>query len=233
MTIFRTTVLAIIAVTAALSALFAAPRPAHGHSCLLQPLEDYVDRADVIFAGRPVQRIGPNDPSYHSFLSRTEGATIIFEVDQVFKGQAGPLVAVRTSYGDYGLPYYEVSDRDAIAVFATIRGMYGWSLSEPGDLQVGLCDFLEMVNGMEEALGPGYPPDETMVQVRELLENPDLVLTEPPPSPENARNPVFYWLIGGAVVALVGGTMLAYRLRAGNRARQSADGADHRTTDKQ
>ena len=227
--------MAIITVTAALSALFAAPRPAHGDSCLLQPLEDYIDRADVIFAGRPVQRIEPNDPSYHSLLSRSEGVTIIFEVDQVFKGQAGPLVAARSSYGngDYGFPYYWMSDWDAIAVFATIRGMYGWSLSEPGDLQVGLCDFLEMVNGMEEALGPGYPPDETMVQIRELLENPNLVLTETPPSPENAPRPIIYWLIGGAVAALVGGTMLAYRLRPGNRAGRDADSGDHRTTDKQ
>ena len=66
-----------------------------------------------------------------------------------------------------------------------------------------------------------------MVQVRELLENPNLVLTETPP--ENTPSPVSYWLIGGAAAVLVGGTVVAIRLRAGNRAGRGAAGADHTT----
>ena len=224
MTLLRTALLTIIAITVALAVLIAAPRPAHGCMCDIDyPLSDYIEDAAVIFTGRPVQRIEPNDPSYHISLSRSEGITLIFEVDQVFKGQAGPLLAARTGYGggDCGFPLFDTAYTNTIVVFATLRGEQGWWASEPGDLEVGLCDYFHTVNETTEALGPGYPPDETMVQVRKLLENPD-------------KAPAgLYWLIGTIAAALVGGTVLAYRLRAGNPARRGAASADHRTTGKQ
>ena len=234
MTIFRKTVLAIIAVILAGGALTALPQPAHGCACASLKLRDYTDRADLIFTGRPVQEIGPNDPSYHQLLSRSEGVTIIFEVEQVFKGQAGPLVAARTSYVSVGCgyPYHELSELDtAVSVITKVRKKSDSQLWEQGDISLGVCGSWFPTYEIQGFLGPGYPPDETMVQVRELLENPNLVLPEPPP--ENTRNPVIYWLIGGAVLVLVGGTTLAIRLRAGNRARRSATGPDRWKTGEQ
>ena len=224
MTLLRTALLMIIAVTVALAVLIAAPRPAHGCSCGIDyTLSDHIDDADVIFAGRPVHRIGSDDPSYHSALSRSYGVTVIFEVDQVFKGQAGPLLAARTASGEEscGYPRNRRDRNDPRAVLATLRGEHGWWVAEPGDLQVGYCGSWHTVKEITEALGPGYPPDETMVQVRELLENPD-------------KAPAgLYWLIGTIVAALVGGAALAYRLRADNPARRASAGADHQTTGEQ
>ena len=235
MTIFRKTLLAVIAVILAGAALTALPRSAHGCVCASGlKLRDYTDRADLVFTGRLLQTIGPNDPSYHQLLSRSEGVTIIFEVEQVFKGQAGPLVAARTT--DYllscGYPYHEVSELDtAVSIITEVREKSDSQLWEQGDIYVSACGSWFPPYEIQGFLGPGYPPDETMVQVRELLENPNLVLPEPPP--ENTRNPVFYWLIGGAVLVLVGGTMLAIRLRAGNRAGRASANSDQRTTGKQ
>ena len=224
MTLFRKTVLTITTMIMVGAALTALPRPAHGCSCGIDyTLSDHIDDADVIFAGRPVQRIGSDDPSYHSALSRSYGVTVIFEVDQVFKGQAGPLLAARTASGEEscGYPRNRRDRNDPRAVLATLRGEHGWWVAEPGDLQVGYCGSWHTVKEITEALGPGYPPDETMVQVRELLENPD-------------KAPAgLYWLIGTIVTALVGGAALAYRLRAGNPARRSSTGADHQTTGEQ
>ena len=201
MTLVRTAVWALLAITVALAALIAAPRPAHGCSCSPdRTLSDYIDDADVIFAGRSLQRIGPDDPSYHSALSRSEGMTIIFEVERVFKGRAGPLLAARTAYGvgDCG---YKAADKSAAAVLATRRGEHGWWVSEPGDLEVGLCGSRYTVNELEETLGPGYPPDETMVEVAELLENSDKLSTGT------------YLLIWGVAAVLVGGAIFAFRWR--------------------
>lgn len=224
MIVFRKTALTIITMIVAGTALTALPRPAGACSCAPDyTLSDHIDGADVIFTGRPVQRIGPDDPSYHSALSRSYGVTVIFEVDRVFKGQAGPLLAARTGYGvgDCGYPRDRSGHMNTTAVLATLRGEHGWWAAEPGDLIVGLCDSWYTVNEIQGMLGPGYPPDETMVQVRKLLENPD-------------KAPAgLYWLIGTIVAALVGGTALAYRLRAGNPAGRASAGADHQTTGEQ
>ena len=221
MTLFRITLLAVIALTVALAALIVAPRPAGACSCAIDyTLSGHIDDADVIFAGRPVHRIGPDDPSYHSFLSRSYGVTVIFEVERVFKGQAGPLLAARTASGEEscGYPRNRRDRNDPRAVLATLRGEHGWWVAEPGDLQVGYCGSWHTVNEITEALGPGYPPDETMVQVRELLDDPD-------------KAPAgLYWLIGTIAASLTGGTALAYRLRASNRTTRGTAGADHQTT---
>ena len=212
MTLVRTAAWPLLTILVALAALIAAPRPAHGCTCLEYPMSGYIDRADVIFAGRQVQRIGPDDPSFHSALSRPGGETIIFEVDRVFKGQAGPLLAARSSYGGDSCGF-EVFWTDTAVILARIRGMYGPARSEPGDLQVGLCGSWFPVNEIEEELGPGYPPDETMVEVAELLENPEGTTTAIAPSPNSngISTTALYLLIGGATVILVGGAVLAFR----------------------
>ncbi len=199
MTLVRTAALPLLAITVALAALIAAPRPAHGCSCSPDyMLSDYIDDAAVVFAGRPFLRIEPNDPAYHISLSRSDGITMIFEVEQVFKGRAGALLAARTAFGS-GDCGYSLTDRNTAnttVVLATIRGEHGWWPSAPGDLEVGYCGSWFSVNEITGALGPGYPPDETMVEVAELLETPD-------------NTPVvIYWLIGGAVAALAGGAAL-------------------------
>lgn len=199
MTFVRATALTIIALITAGVALIAAPRPAQGCSCPFDyALSDYIDDAAVIFVGRPIHRIQPNDPSYHGYLSRSDGITMIFEVEQVFKGRAGPLLAARTAFGsgDCGYETYDMNAADTAVVLATLRGEHGWWPSAPGDLEVHYCGSWFTVNEIEEALGPGYPPDETMVEVAELLDNPD-------------KAPfIIYLLIGGAAAVLLGGAVV-------------------------
>ena len=209
MTLVRTAAWPLLTITVALAALIAAPRPAYGCSCSPDyRLSDYIDDAAVVFAGRPFLRIEPNDPAYHNYLSRSDGITMIFEVEQVFKGRAGALLAARTAFGSEGCGY-EMTNRNTAnttVVLATIRGEHGWWPSAPGDLEVGYCGSWFSVNEITEALGPGYPPDETMVEVAELLETPD-------------KTPIIiYLLIGGATAALVGGAaIMRNRRRRSNR----------------
>ena len=203
MTFFRATSLTIIAMITAGIALIVAPRPAYGCSCLEYALSDYIDDAAVIFVGRPVHRIQPNDPSYHGYLSRSDGITMIFQVEQVFKGRAGPLLAARTAFGsgDCGYEEYDMNAADTAVVLATLRGEHGWWPSAPGDLEVHYCGSWFTVNEIEEALGPGYPPDETMVEVAELLENNA-------GSRNGASAVTVVLLIGGAAAVLLGGAVV-------------------------
>ena len=200
MTLVRTAVLLLLAIAVALAALIAAPRPAHGCSPPYPPipLSDYAADTEVAFAGRQIARIRPNDPSYHSALSRSEGITLIFEVERVFKGQAGPLLAARTGYGsgDCGIDY---GDMGIVGITAQRWEEDGGWGEEPGDLIVSFGFPQYAINELEEEFGPGYPPDETIVEVAELLENPDQASTGT------------YLLIGGVAVVLVGGAVLAFR----------------------
>ena len=200
--VVRAAVLPVLAITVALVALIAAPRPAQGCSPPYPPipLSDYAADTDVAFAGRQIARIRPNDPSYHSSLSRSDGITLIFEVERVFKGQAGPLLAARTASmnGDCGIDY---GDMGIVGITAKRWEEGGWWVGQPGDLLVSFGHPQYTIDELEEEFGPGYPPDETMVEVAEMLENPD------------KTSSVTYLLIGGVAAVLIGGTMFVLRLR--------------------
>ena len=200
--VVRAAVLPLLAMTVALGALFTISRPAQGCSPPYPPipLSDYAADTAVAFAGRQIAKIYPNDPSYHSALSRSDGITLIFEVERVFKGRAGPLLAARTASmsGDCGIDY---GDMGIVGIAAERWEEGGWRVGQPGDLLVSFGYPQYKIDELEEEFGPGYPPDETMVQVAEMLENPD------------KTSGVTYLLIGGVAVVLTGGAILALRLR--------------------
>ena len=145
----------------------------------------------------------------------------------MFKGQAGPLLTARTAYGggDCGVDY---GDMGTVGIAAQRWEEGGWRVGQPGDLLVSVWVSRYAIGELEEVFGPGYPPDETMVEVAELLDNPDdrspsnaAVAEEsevafgpgyPPEENAGSRNEASavtaVLLIGGAAVALAGGAAL-------------------------
>ena len=216
MTFLRTTALMIIALITAGVALVAIPRPAGACYCAWWGEADsqlgVIDFNDisVAFAGRQTNRGG--------------GTRLVFEVDRVFKGRAGPVLETHTPDSSCGANF---AGWGIIGAVATT-----WE----GDPSVGVCSRVA-IEELEEAFGPGYPPDETMVEAAELLENPtdrpssDIAAIEeseatfgpgyPPEEnagPRNGASAVtVILLIGGAVAALAGGaTLMRNRRRRSN-----------------
>ena len=219
MTLFRKTLLSVIAVIVAGAALTVLPRPAEACYCAWWGRADSVlgmvdfDDISVAFAGRIV-----------NWGSESR----VFEVERVYKGRAGPVLEVHTP--------------DSAACGITGQGIEGAvATTWQGKLSVSFCSQVT-VEQLEAAFGPGYPPDETMVDATEPLENPDATpvatseATIPPETPadtssssssdvaaiapsENAnggRTTAIFLLIGGGAVVLLGGTVLALRLRKGS-----------------
>ena len=232
MTTFRTACALLAAFAMALSALIASPRPAGACSCRATPFSEYADDVAVAFTGRQVQRIEPRG----SVVSTADDTFLVLEVERVFKGRAGPFITVVTAYGGptCGIDF---RGRGLVAVAA-----FMWD----EELRVGLCSSLHTVDVFEETFGPGYPPDETMDLVEQFGHLVELLgprlpksnvtgpQTEPPAPPDsnpmpNRTSPAVFLLIGAAVIVILGGAALAYRLRADNRAGRGAAGADHTT----
>lgn len=226
MTIFRKTVLAVIAVIVAGAALTVLPRPAEACYCGWWGRADSVlgmidfDDISVAFAGRQID----------SGSDRR-----VFQVERVYKGRAGPVLEFHTP------------DSATCGTNFTGQGIEGAvAFTWQGKPSVSFCDQVT-VEDLEAAFGPGYPPDETMVYATEPSENPDatpvatIETTIPPETPadassssssdvaatapsENAndgRTTAIFLLVGGGAVVLVGGAMLGLRLRragkSGNR----------------
>ena len=73
----------------ALVGIAATPRPAHACSCIHRELSEYADDITVAFVGRQLERV------VHDQFD-DNGAALLFRVDRVYKGEAGPLIEVRT-----------------------------------------------------------------------------------------------------------------------------------------
>lgn len=142
-----------LAAAAAFALILIAPGPAHGCKCENLPLSEYADEVDLAFSGRQVERI--SDEGFIVFV------TLVFEVHRVYKGQAGPLIEVRTGWGggDCGTDFLG-------------KGVTGVAaFGEDGEaLGVGRCGSHHSVSDLEEIFGPGYPPDETITLPEETDE---------------------------------------------------------------
>ena len=165
----------LVIVLALLAGVFSNPRPAGACSCEhpFPPLAEYADEIAVAFVGRQIKRLP--DPS--------AGVTLVFEVDRVYKGQAGPRIEVRTAYGggDCGVDYGHAG---TIGIAARRRGDPGWWAAEVGDLTVHLCGSAVPEHELEEVFGASYPPDPaiqssepqtTEPQTTELADNPTTI----------------------------------------------------------
>ena len=193
----------LVIVLALLAGVFSNPRPASACSCVhpFPPLAEYADEIAVAFVGRQIDRIP--DPS--------GGITLVFEVDRVYKGQAGPLIEVRTAYGggDCGVDYGRAG---TIGITAERRGDTGWWVAEVGDLMVHLCGSAAPEHELEEVFGAGYPPDPA-IQLSEpqTSEPPDPAIQNSAP-PDNSTTILETVSVGIVLVALVA-ELIAMRRR--------------------
>ena len=181
----------------------------------------------MAFAGRQIARIEPNDPSYHSALSRSEWITLIFEVERVFKGQAGPLLAARTAYGggDCGVDY---GDMGTVGIVAQRWEEGGWRVGQPGDLLVSVWvsryAIRRVGGGVRSRLPAGRndgrgsrtvgkpddrsPSDAAVAEESEVAFGPGYPPEENTDSRNGASAVTAVLPIGGAAVALAGGAAL-------------------------
>lgn len=114
-------------------------------SCIERDLADYVDDISVAFAGSQVER------TVHSQFE-DNGVALVFSVDQVHKGEVGPLIEVRTH-----------AQGSACGIDMDGRGMVGVVAGEwRGDLNVNLCGSVVSLGALEDVFGEGHPPDESI-----------------------------------------------------------------------
>lgn len=198
MTLFRTTIrLAAATVALAGAALIAvpSPAPATGCACLLDfrsgvTISEYTDAFDVAFTGRFVRVI----------QSGNDYATVLFEVERVYKGEAGALLVASTFYGVCGLLVYpgellvypgelSLNPGDEVVLMAT---------KQEGRLDVDFCGAWFTVDMFQEVFGPGYPPGSPPPPA------------PPPPGMSAAAVALLIWAAG---FLLICGAAAAYHLR--------------------
>ncbi len=138
---------ALILIAAVFCAILAGtPRTAHACS---QPeyrhLSEYADDIELAFAGHQLRRIVPTSDED---AGKSWSVTLVFQVDRVYKGQAGPQVELRTNQGgaDCGL---DLSG-------AGITGI--WAFSTREGLGVNTSSPITIAE-LEEVFGEGYPAD--------------------------------------------------------------------------
>ena len=144
---WATRLLGWLAVAAVLTtaALTATPNTALACSCVSVELSDYADDISVAFAGHQLDRV------VHDYVE-DNGTALLFRVERVYKGEAGPLIEVRTH-----------AQGPACGIDAGGEGTVGvvarhWR----GDLSVNLCGSIVAIDELEEVFGGGYSPDESI-----------------------------------------------------------------------
>ena len=129
----------------ATATLTAAPNTALACSCAVVELSDYADDISVAFVGYQLERV------VHDYVE-DNGAALLFRVERVYKGEAGPLIEVRT-HAQGPACGIDVGGQGAVGVVAG-----HWR----GDLSVSLCRSIVAIDELEEVFGEGYPPDESI-----------------------------------------------------------------------
>ena len=137
---------ALILVAAVFCAILAVtPRTAHACSQgEYRHLSEYAEDVELAFAGHQLRRIVPssNEPW------KPWSVTLVFQVDRVYKGQAGPQVEVRTN-----------RDRAACGLDLSGAGVTGvWAFRTKEGLGVGTGSTITIAE-LEEVFGEGYPAD--------------------------------------------------------------------------
>lgn len=117
-------------------------------SCVNVPLSEYADEVDIAFSGSQIERIVSQPEG--STRSSADPVTLIFRVNRMYKGRAGPLVEVHT-----------VRDEISCGVDFAGRGITGVAaFSRGGEFGVGLCGSPVTISELQQVFGEGYPPDE-------------------------------------------------------------------------
>ena len=135
----------VLAAVLTAATMVASSRTAHACSCMLRELSEYADGASVAFVGHQLERIVQD-------YVEDNGAALLFRVERVYKGEAGPLVEVRTHAQDSACGI-DMGGRGTVGVVAN-----QWR----GDLSVNLCGSIVEIDELGEVFGEGYPPDESI-----------------------------------------------------------------------
>ena len=117
------------------------PRPAAACSCQDSTLAEYADEVALAFTGEQTARVVLDE-------MEDNGAVLTFEVDQVFKGDVGETISVRThAQGSACGMDFSGAAGSGVAVFT-------WR----DQLSVSLCGSAVSVEELESVFGDGVPP---------------------------------------------------------------------------
>ena len=118
---------------------------AHACGCIERQLADYADDISVAFAGDQLGRV------VHDYFE-DNGAALLFRVERVYKGEAGPRIEVRT-HPQGSACGIDVGGHGTVGVVA-----HQWR----NELSVNLCGSIVAMDEMREVFGEGYPPDQSI-----------------------------------------------------------------------
>ena len=135
----------VIAAMVAVVMVVATASTAYACSCIARELSEYADDISVAFAGSQVERTVQSQV-------QDNGVALVFSVDRVYKGEAGPLIEVHTH-----------AQESACGIDMDGRGTVGVVAGEwRGDLNVNLCGSIVALDELEEVFGEGHLPDESI-----------------------------------------------------------------------
>ena len=164
----------------ALVGITATPRTAHACSCIHRELSEYADDITVAFVGRQLERV------VHDQFD-DNGAALLFRVDRVYKGEAGPLIEVRT-HAQGPACGMDLGGMGAVGIVART-----WR----GDLSVNLCGSMVTAAELQDVFGEGRPPDDSIRL----------------PDSDDDRGLLAFLLIAGAAAVLAAGAVAWHRQR--------------------
>ena len=196
-----------IVALAAVVLVVATAGTAHACSCAVRELSEYADDISVAFAGDQLERVVQD-------YVEDNGAALLFRVERVYKGEAGPLLEVRTH-----------AQGPACGIDAGGQGTVGVGARHwRDDLSVDLCGSIVAIDELEEVFGEGYPPDESI----RLPVSPDpeehafyrgqppddgLVMSSQPEGSSRDRRLPAVLVVAGAVLLMLSGAVIWHRRR--------------------
>lgn len=197
------TIVAMVAVVM----VVATARTAQACSCVVRELSEYADDISVAFAGDQLERVVQD-------YVEDNGAALLFRVERVYKGEAGPLIEVRT-HAQGPACGIDVGGQGTVGVVAN-----QWR----GDLSVNLCGSIVSIDELAEVFGEGYPPDESI----RLPVSPDpeehafytgqppddgLVMSSQPEGSSRDQSLPAVLIVAGALLLMLSGAVVWHRRR--------------------
>ena len=197
------TIVAMVAVVM----VVATARTAQACSCVVRELSEYADDISVALAGDQLERVVQD-------YVEDNGAALLFRVERVYKGEAGPLIEVRT-HAQGPACGIDVGGQGTVGVVAN-----QWR----GDLSVNLCGSIVSIDELAEFFGEGYPPDESI----RLPVSPDpeehafytgqppddgLVMASQPEGPSRDQSLPAVLIVAGALLLMLSGAVVWHRRR--------------------
>lgn len=166
--------------------------PALACSCAPMTDAEYVDNADVVFAGTLLDR---EEPRSSPIISSDDPVTLTFAVSEVYKGQVGAMAQVRTasSGASCGL---EIEGEGPFLVFTTF---------DENGLTASLCGGTrDLPETVPAALGEGRPPAGSGIR-----EDPEKLTHDQATNDQRDSDlpHVWLWSVGGVAGLGVAGAL--------------------------